>query len=73
MGKQLRVHIETCYLFLIELYMGQEKLSLGFCRRISDVIKAFQQGVWSIMAGMSKIRVNNTSVGNFGNNKECTV
>ena len=34
-------------------------------REIFDVITAWQQGVWSIMAGIFKIRVNNTNVGNL--------
>ena len=34
------------------------------------VITAWQQGVWSIMAGIFKIRVNNTNVENFGKNIE---
>ena len=48
--------------------------SLGLLHgRIFDVITAWQQGVWSIMAGISKIKVNNTNVGNFGKKIECTV
>ena len=42
-------------------------------RGIFDVITAWQQGVWSTMAGISKIRVNNRNVGNFGKKIECTV
>ena len=44
-------------------------------RGIFDVITAWQQGVWSIMAGIFKIqiRVNNTNVGNFGKKTKCTV
>ena len=42
-------------------------------QRISDVITTWQQSVWSIMAGIIKIRVNNTNVGNFGKKIECTV
>ena len=42
-------------------------------RGIFDVITAWQQGVWSIMAGIFKIRVNNTNVGNFGKKIKCTV
>ena len=34
------------------------------------VITAWQQGVWSIMAGVFKIGVNNTNVENFGKNIE---
>ena len=75
MGKQLYVYKETCYSFLTELYMCQEKLSVGLLhiRGIFDVITAWQQGVWSIMAGIFKIRVNNTNVGNFGKKIKCTV
>ena len=51
MGKQLCVYM-LCGL----LYRG-----------IFDVITAWQQGVWSIMAGISKKRgEDNTNVGNFG-------
>ena len=42
-------------------------------RGIFDVITAWEQGVWSIMAGIFKIRVNNTNVGNFGKKIKCTV
>ena len=42
-------------------------------RNVSDVITTWQQSVWSIMAGIFKIRVNNTNVGNFGKKIECTV
>ena len=42
-------------------------------RGIFDVIIAWQQGVWSIMAGIFKIRVNNTNVGNVGKKIKCTV
>ena len=42
-------------------------------RGIFDVITAWQQGVWSIMAGIFKIRVNNTNVGNVGKKIICTV
>ena len=65
---------ETCYSFLTELYMCEEKLSVGFyISGIFDVITARQQGVWSIMAGIFKIRVNNTNVENFGKKIKCTV
>ena len=65
---------KTCYSFLTELYMCQEKLSVGFyISEIFDVITAWQQGVWSIMAGIFKIRANNTNVGNFGKTIKCTV
>ena len=47
--------------------MPRETLSgLLHIRVIFDVITVWQQGVWSIMAGIFKIRVNNTNVGNFG-------
>ena len=62
------------------LRLPRETLSgLLHIRRISDVITAWQQSVWSIMAGIFKIRVNSTNVGNFGKNiflmcnDECTV
>ena len=42
-------------------------------RGIFDVITAWQQDVWSIMAGIFKIRVNNANVGNFGKKIKCTV
>ena len=49
------------------VHLPRETLSgLLHIRGIFDVITAWQQGVWSIMAGIFKIRVNNTSVGNFG-------
>ena len=54
--------------------MPRETLSgLLHIRGISDVITTWQQSVWSIMAGIFKIRVNNTNVGNFGKKIECTV
>ena len=67
---------ETCYSFLTELYMCQEKLSVGFY--ISEESSMSSQhgskaSVWSIMAGIFKIRVNNTNVGNFGKTIKCTV
>ena len=46
---------------------------MGICGGIFGVIIAWQRGVWSIMAGISKVRVNNTNVGNFGKKIECTV
>ena len=46
---------------------------MGFYGGIFDVITALQQGVLSIMAGMSKIRMNNTNVGNFAKKIECSV
>ena len=42
-------------------------------RGIPDVIITWQQSVWSIMAGIFKIRVNNTNVGNFGKKIEFNV
>ena len=55
------------------LHVPRETLSgLLHIRGIFDVITASQQGVWSIMAGIFKIRVN-TNVGNFGKKIKCTV
>ena len=49
------------------LHVPRETLSgLLRIRGISDVVTTWQQSVWSIMAGIFKIRVNNTNVGNFG-------
>ena len=42
-------------------------------RGIFNVITAWQQGVWSIMAGIFKIRINNINVGYFGKKIKCTV
>ena len=56
------------------VHVPRETLSgLLHIRGIFDVITAWQQGVWSIMAGILKIRVNNTNVGNFGKKIKCTV
>ena len=56
------------------LHVPRETLSgLLHIRGISDVITTWQQSVWSIMAGIFKIRVNNANVGNFGKKIECTV
>ena len=56
------------------VHVPRETLSgLLHIRGIFDVITAWQQGVWSIMAGIFKIRVNNTNVGNVGKKIKCTV
>ena len=56
------------------VHVPRETLSgLLHIRGIFDVITAWQQGVWSIMAGIFKLRVNNTNVGNFGKTIKCTV
>ena len=56
------------------VHVPRETLSgLLHIRGIFDVITTWQQGVWSIMAGIFKIRVNNTNVGNFGKKIKCTV
>ena len=56
------------------VHVPRETLSgLLHIRGIFDVITAWQQGAWSIMAGIFKIRVNNTNVGNFGKKIKCTV
>ena len=55
------------------VHLPRETLSGLLYRGIFDVITVWQQGVWSIMAGISKIRVNTTNVGNFGKKIECTV
>ena len=56
------------------IHVPREILSgLLHIRGTFDVITTWQQGVWSIMAGIFKIRVNNTNVGNFGKKIECTV
>ena len=56
------------------VHVPRETLSrLLHIRGTFDVITAWQQGVWSIMAGIFKIRVNNTNVGNFGKKIKCTV
>ena len=56
------------------VHVPRETLSgLLHIRGIFDVITAWQQGVLSIMAGIFKIRVNNTNVGNFGKKIKCTV
>ena len=60
-------------IFHIILDVPRETLSGLLYRGIFDVIIAWQQGVWSIMAGISKLRVNNTNVGDFGKKIECTV
>ena len=62
------------FIFQRIVHVPRETLSgLLHIRRIFDVITAWQQGVWSIMAGIFKIRVNNTNVGNFGKKIKCTV
>ena len=56
------------------VHVPRETLSgLLHIRGIFDVITAWQQGVWSIMADIFKIRVNNTDVGNFGKKMKYTV
>ena len=55
------------------VHLPRETLSGLLSRGIFDVITAWQQGVWSYMAGIFKISVNNTNVGNFGKKIECTV
>ena len=56
------------------VHVPRETISgLLHIRGIFDVITAWQQGVWSIMAGIFKIRVNNTNVGKFGKKIKCTV
>ena len=56
------------------VHVPRETLSgLPHIRGMFDVITAWQLGVWSIMAGIFKIRVNNTNVGNFGKKIKCTV
>ena len=56
------------------VHVPRETLSgLLHIRGIFDVITAWQQGVWSTMAGIFKIRVNNTNVGDFGKTIKCTV
>ena len=55
------------------VHVPRETLSRLLHRGIFDVTIVWQQGVWSIMAGISNIRVNNTNVGNFGKKIECTV
>ena len=56
------------------VHLPRETLSgLLHIRGIFDVITAWQQGVWSIMAGIFKIRVSNANVGNFGKRIKCIV
>ena len=61
---------ETCLFHLHTIvHMSRETLS-GLLYRGIFVIKAWKQGVWSIVADIFKIRVNNTNVENFGKNME---
>ena len=56
------------------VHVPRETLSgLLHIKGIFNVITGWQQGVWSIIAGIFKIRVNNRKVGNFGKKIKCTV
>ena len=56
------------------IHVPRETLSgLLHIRGMFNVITAWQQGVWSIMAGIFKMRVNNTNVGNLGKKIKYTV
>ena len=47
--------------------------NIGLNTPISDVVTAKQQAVWSIMADITKIRINDVNVVNFGNMIEHTL